>query len=495
MDKIRLVKRPGGVEDIAFDVTGNNVVDKYFGNDRMLEIRRINSSHVPVDSNTALNYSMTRGSVSDVLNGIHDRIMNINENINNVASMTEDRELFFRQNTVVSERNQMIGQQIRNLGGHTLTFKFPESIDITHSDPLVFDGFYNGFLVVDGQNIVLSDSTDIGQLMEFVDCHCHVLVRNITLEHVNSSYGVKTTRCPSVDFSNVAFVGGLSESTGVFYLNSNGVVNSCSVQNDNVARYESSLYDDVKALLNQMQDAIDDFSSYQLMHRHHMFETWFSLSNVAPAGAVVLNGQKIENASVSYPDFWNECISRKSNGSIATCTEEEWMNEVDIHYQLTSDPFFVEGKLYYTKTVVDGVDVYSLAVFTIGGSIEADTYYERVGFGQTGKFVVDEVNNWIRLPKITRFISGCSSSDDFAQGSYDQVNNIKTGFAGVGRPAFQQDATAGPWRWGTKEYNAHGHDGAGPLVKALTFDLSLATRTGDEVRPISVRLWAFMQVM
>lgn len=95
----------------------------------------------------------------------------------------------------------------------------------------------------------------------------------------------------------------------------------------------------------------------------NLFDIFYSMSSKTPPGAMDLSlGTLISSADTALPDFYNECVSRASAGTIPTCTETVWQSEVST-------------------------------------------------YGSCAKFVVNTTDKSIRLPKITNYLRAGSDSE------------------------------------------------------------------------------------
>lgn len=205
--------------------------------------------------------------------------------------------------------------------------------------------------------------------------------------------------------------------------------------NDNINILKNAIYS-LEETVNEYKQALEEIKKKPT---REMFDIYFSLDGNAPTGAYPLwTGEWISHCSSIYPDFWTELGKRIQNNAIQAITEEE--------------------------------------------------YEEALGeFGQCASFVYDELNDRVRLPKITRFISSIEEITDLASIENDAMQNITGKFGGTicGDPegAFETETDfVGGIRTG-------GYQG-----RYYHFDASLQVRTADETRPKNVRLALFLQV-
>ncbi len=127
--------------------------------------------------------------------------------------------------------------------------------------------------------------------------------------------------------------------------------------------------------LNTINEAIADLDKKPV---REVFAIYPSISSKTPTGAYPLwTGETITNARSLFPDFWSECLKRKTAGTIKT----------------------VASSAAYDEIVDD--------------------------YGQCSSFFIDELNGHIRLPMLTRFISSISAVGDFGKLDKAGLPNIE----------------------------------------------------------------------
>lgn len=170
------------------------------------------------------------------------------------------------------------------------------------------------------------------------------------------------------------------------------------------------------------------------------FDIVVSLLGKAPLGAFPLwTGEWIYNARTLFKEFWAKALEYKKAGTIRTLSTEEYDKEIE-------------------------------------------------EYSETGAFVIDELNGHVRLPKITRFISGISELSELGKPAndtlQDHVHQVKqvNGVYGLGK----------------------GFELRGPLVDPETAVAPISTtkvdnsdekvRVGSETAPKHVKLALYIQV-
>ena len=218
-----------GKEDIYWDSDGKgeqgSFVDRT-GTDR--PITMLNASHIPLP--TAVR------EACDGAENIAEGMLKLSQMAGvggGPGGMTEDKSVTIEASFNHEQKQTLIDSQTRNLGGHTLTFAFPEAIDLFFNDSLTFSGFYNGSLVIDLNGITISDNINLTKLFSFCDCLCKAEIRNGTLKHTLSQYAVLAERCPNVYLTDLIFIGsGLSANYAFCGVDSDGYATGCTYGND-----------------------------------------------------------------------------------------------------------------------------------------------------------------------------------------------------------------------------------------------------------------------
>jgi hypothetical protein len=197
----------------------------------------------------------------------------------------------------------------------------------------------------------------------------------------------------------------------------------------------------LNAEINSLTTALTDLKKKPT---REMLDIFYSFSKEAPTGAFPLwTGETLNNAKTLYPQFW-----KKIN-------------------QLAEDN----------------------AIPTVSSLTEYDEKVEQ--YGQCASFYINTLDGYIRLPKITRFIS---SIKDLAEiGEYnDKIASHNHGDLQTVRSAVgKKDGVRESYWVGSKEFDVHGR-----VNEAYDWgDDDYSAGEGDETMPKHVRLYLYLQVV
>lgn len=219
-----------GREDIYWDSEGKgeqgSFVDRN-GTDR--PITMLNASHIPLP----ISAREACEGAENVAEGMI-KLSQMSGTGGGSGSMSEDETVTISSSLTHAQKQTLINSKAKNLGGHVLTFEFPEAIDLFFNDSLIFSGFYNGSLVIDLNGITISDNINLTKLFYICDCTCKVEVKDGTMQHTVSQYGILAERCPYVYLNNMIFIGsGRTNNFAFCGIDSDGYASGCSYSNDN----------------------------------------------------------------------------------------------------------------------------------------------------------------------------------------------------------------------------------------------------------------------
>ncbi len=126
----------------------------------------------------------------------------------------------------------------------------------------------------------------------------------------------------------------------------------------------------VNVALEELKAEVEKFNNKPL---RDSFDIIVSLIGTAPVGAYPLwTGEWIYNARSIYKDFWNKALEYKKGSKIRNLSNSEYEAEIE-------------------------------------------------EYGETGAFVIDELNGHIRLPKILHFVSGLSDLAELGKPAHDSL--------------------------------------------------------------------------
>lgn len=273
-------KRLAGKEDINWDANSNNEETSFYDSSGVLRrLTKVNTSHVPSDPTTKALFGGA-GTLAEVLAKVNDDLTLAGV----VASLMQDTTINFSAGSNESDKQGVIDSQIKNLGGYTLTFKFPAGINLTHSEQLVFRGFTNGKLVIDGQEILLQDNASIdSSLFLVIDCLCLVEFRNLHIKHTLSNYGIEAVRCQEVSCDTVQFTGNGGGSFSMHYDIANGKLQNCLHVNDSAVKVSGEVFNLIQSMLPEDVDDIITLNGAVVSVSPHKVYDW------AVTGACTLN--------------------------------------------------------------------------------------------------------------------------------------------------------------------------------------------------------------
>ncbi len=186
------------------------------------------------------------------------------------------------------------------------------------------------------------------------------------------------------------------------------------------------------------------------LHRkptREMFDVYFNFSGIAPVGAYPLwTGETITNCRTIYPDFWKEALRLKRNNAIRTGTSEEYEKDIE-------------------------------------------------EYGETGMFVIDELNGHLRLPKILHFISSISELAEKGKACKDAQQRVHGNFWTMNWQENYANSADGDFQI-ADQYGASIRTGDGGrwLGKKVSLDSNRSCRNGAYVQPRHVKLCLYLQV-
>lgn len=350
MSSWRVKKRLAGKQDINWDTSGTGEKANFTGSDGLeKELDKVNASHVPLLSATR---PLLNGAteVDGALSYLGGELHRMNENFSVLA---EDTLVIFDTEATISEIQTEIDSQIKNLGGHTLTFQFPASLSQSLTQTLVFQGFSNGHLIISGGNdpaekVELLDRVDLVKLVVVTDCTAHVTVENLIFNHQYSRYGLMARRCIAVDVRNCDFIGNASNSSvAVLYSYADGNVTGCTYIDDKeiltssnqnaliesrVSAAEKSFNSSIKTLQNQLSGKAASNHTHTNYIGFPKYSAAVQISGAtliagytAPSDGWILFASSdrgdayVNNVRIGYVDYASTVFVPIKKGQVATC--------------------------------------------------------------------------------------------------------------------------------------------------------------------------------
>lgn len=229
MEKIN--KRLLGVEDVNWDETGNGETDYFIASDGTQKpVHKVNESHIPVSAEIRECFPEAN-HLNDVISKIFEMLNEMSVGSSGEGStggLISDVIVDIPASSSATEIQAIIDLQTKNLGKKTITFKFPENTYQSINQQLVFSEFFNGKIIVDGNQSTMRDPGDIGSMFKFDLCLCYIEVKNCTFNIENSSCAIYSNASLGMFVSNCNFRG---SSKGVFAVNaimSDAIFEECS---------------------------------------------------------------------------------------------------------------------------------------------------------------------------------------------------------------------------------------------------------------------------
>ena len=271
-----------GKEDVNWDVDGGGEVDSFVDRYGVTHgVTRIHAGHVPLPGAARVKCD----GATNVATGIIALAEKVEDITAGQTPLAEDTLLEIAAGLNQDEKQALIDGQTKNLGGHTLTFQFPEALDTILTAPLDFSGFYNGKLVIDLNTTSISDAADLGKLLYLHDNTCHTAVKNGTLRHSLSQYAVRAERCPALYLDDLAFYGtGGLDSCAVSATDCDGKITDCTYHDDAALELDGIIADQLTA-----HNADEDAHAELMEKKADLVSPTFSGTPKAPTAAAGTN--------------------------------------------------------------------------------------------------------------------------------------------------------------------------------------------------------------
>jgi hypothetical protein len=204
MEKIN--KRLIGKEDIAFDYDGNNNKDSYQTSEgNIINLKKINAGDLPITIEARQKIAGAE-NVDQAICIIAD---SLGDNIAG-SKLTEDTTVVFSKNDTQKTMQDKINAALKDLGWHTLTFKFPIEVEHILPSSLIFEGFYHGNIVItseDNGKATVKDQTGCDALFLIRNCTANWKITNLELKHDYCMDAVNVFNSASGSIDGCSFVG------------------------------------------------------------------------------------------------------------------------------------------------------------------------------------------------------------------------------------------------------------------------------------------------
>jgi hypothetical protein len=281
-ETINLKKRLIGKEDIDFDITGTGEQENFFTSDGgAKQLSKLNASHIPLLQETRSKVNATN---------VDDALIQLSEKVDDFEAsdvLSEDLTVSFLSEDDIETIQLKIGQQKKNLNGHTLTFLFPASLQQNLYTTLEWKDFYNGTVIISGgredSKITVYDQLDINSLFRIYRCQCEVIIRYFYFVHQYSPYAISAESSSAVIVEKCNFSGITVEDS--YAVNKNAA---------NAVLLDCELSEDIEFYPPEKDNGMGK----------HLGEIFAYPGAVPPEGAYLLNGQTIAGCNELYPKFW-----------------------------------------------------------------------------------------------------------------------------------------------------------------------------------------------
>ena len=190
MNSLKLTKRLIVKEDINFDTEGTGeTVDIVHADGTTAKGHKVNASHVPLSLNAR--NATGAGNLDDAVKFLSQRI----DKITTAAVLPDDLTVEFLSTDTPAQIQAKIDAVEKNLGGHTVTFQFPEEFSWSLLTPLEWSGFYNGAVTIQGgSGVSISDGKELGAHFMLHDNQCRFTVKDIAFSSPSRRSGARASK-------------------------------------------------------------------------------------------------------------------------------------------------------------------------------------------------------------------------------------------------------------------------------------------------------------
>jgi len=370
---IGLQHRLIGAEDVDWDKDCKNEQTEFLTPFSVTKpLSKINSEHVPLDKETylALGGAKTIGEALRTLK----RTGGGGGGGGSSSGMEEDTtvEITSEYSTPADIKENLIDGMERDLGGNVLTYVFAANLARSFSNPLVFEGFYDGKLVIDLNDNTISLAANVAGVIRLLNCQCIVEIKNGTISFAGQSTasGVTAEGCSSVKCTDISFVNNSSSSNSyAFYgLSTDCHFSSCSVTNGlfyKGGERSNNAWSEVggkwSAILQQrvaVDDALDKITAIQEGWRDLFADNYIVSRGTNSSGVSWVeynSGLLIQWGSTKITQKY---FAKNANGVVDSSASKIYAKRITLAKKYSNATYFVQASVSfdcsYDSKLVDG---------------------------------------------------------------------------------------------------------------------------------------------
>lgn len=238
MSETIMKKRLLGKEDIHFDLDGSGGVQYYTDADGVqYPVHKLNAGHLPLTAATRTSVGGGAETVEDALKQLAKRVPD--------AKLTANQTVTFNSSLSNTEMQTQINALPKNLNGNNLIIEFPAGMNFYLHTALLFDGFYNGQIYLNGNDDRFTGASDA--ILAF-HCDARVTINKLDLHYESSSFAITNTSC-KMTIRNCSFTGNADKTNYAVYCNMGHVCfENCTFDSEKHVQYSGMVKDDINAL-------------------------------------------------------------------------------------------------------------------------------------------------------------------------------------------------------------------------------------------------------
>lgn len=252
MSEMILKKRLLGKEDINFDLDGSGGVQYYTDADGVqYPVHKLNAGHLPLTAAMRSSVGSGAETVEDALKQLVKRVPE--------AKLTADQTVTLTSGISNTEMQAQINALPKNLNGNNLIIDFPAGMNFYLHTALLFDGFYNGQVYLNGNNDRFTGASDA--IFAF-HCEARVTLYKFDLHYESSSFAITNTSC-KLTIRSCTFTGNTELANYAVYCNMGHVCfENCTFNTDKHVQYSGMVKDDINALDKRIGDLQAAWAAY-----------------------------------------------------------------------------------------------------------------------------------------------------------------------------------------------------------------------------------------